>query len=248
MKRKHVVYIIGIASLALVVGRSLEFRRLDDKRAQERTARFSPAEYARDFWDNRLPAALDRPQAADELLRLFSTDMKAAIARGRTLGQSRVHAYLLQGSGRIVAVDREGLQVSALADDPNPEILLCTGAYIAGNAVRDASGLVDVSAFSDTMKFNRISAEINRIVVQEVIAPFLKQTPQVGMSVRFIGAAEVAEDATEKTPFGGRERPEESNGPWHLLKVVPIRLEMTGDFEIRNPKSETNSNDQNHKS
>ncbi len=238
MKRKHVVYIVAAAALALVVGRSLELRRLDDKRAAERTARFSPAEYARDFWDNRLPAALDHPQAVDELIRLFNTDMKAARAKGRTLGQSRVHAYLLGGRGRIVAIDKEGLLVSALADEPNPEILLCTGAYIAGNAVRDASGLVDVSAFSDTMKFNRISAEINRIVVQEVIAPFLGRTPQVGMSVRFIGAAEVAEDATEKTPFGGRERPEESNGPWHLVRVVPIRLEMTGDSEIRNSKSE----------
>jgi predicted lipoprotein len=152
--------------------------------------------------------------------------MKAAIAKGRTLGESRVHAYLLGGRGRIMAVEKEGLLMSALADDANPEILLCTGAYIAGNAVRDASGLVDVSAFSDTMKFNRISAEINRIVVQEVIAPFLGRAPQVGMSVRFLGAAEVAEDATEKTPFGGRERSEEPKGPWHLLRVVPIRLEV----------------------
>ncbi len=226
MKRKHVVYIIGIGSLALVVGRFMEFRRLDDKRAEERTARFNPAEYARDFWDNRLPAALGHPQAADELIRLLNTDMKAAVAKGRTLGQSRVHAYLLAGRGRIVAVQKEGLRVTALTDDPNPEILLCTGAYVAGNAVRDASGLIDVSAFSDTMKFNRISAEINRIIVQEVITPFLARTPQVGASVRFIGAAEVAEDATEKTPFGGLERPEQTEGPRHLLGVVPIRLEM----------------------
>ena len=226
MKRKHLVFVIGIAALALVVSRSLEFRRLDDKQAEERIARFSPAEYARDFWDNRLPAALDHPQAADELIRLFNTDMKAAIAKGRTLGQSRVHAYLLDGRGRIVAVEKEGLLVSVLADDPNPEVLLCTGTYIAGNAIRDASSLVDVSAFSDTMKFNRISAEINRIVVQEVIAPFVARTPQVGTSVRFIGAAEVAEDATEKTPFGGREQSEQPNGPWHLLRVVPIRLEV----------------------
>jgi len=225
MKRKHLLYIIGLAALALVLGNSIEFRRLDEKRSEERTARFSPAEYARDFWDNRLPAALDNLLAADELIRLFNTDMKAAIAEGRTLGQSRVHAYLLQGSGRVTAVQKDGLLVSALPEDPGPEVFLCTGSYISGNAVRDASGLIDVSAFSDTMKFNRISAEINRIVVQEVITPFLGRTPQVGMNVRFIGAAEVAEDATEKAPFGSRERPEESNGPRHLLRAVPIRVE-----------------------
>lgn len=226
MKRKHLLYIIGFASGALVLGSSLEFRRLDDKRAEEQAARFSPAEYARDFWDNRLPAVLDHAQAADELLRLFNTDMNAAIARGRTLGQSRAHAYLLQGRGLIAAVEKDGLLVSVLPDDPDPEVLLRAGAYISGNAVRDASGLIDVSAFSDTMKFNRIGAEINRLVVAEVIAPFLARQPQVGTSVHFIGAAEVAEDATERVPFGGRERRDGADGPWHLLKVVPVRLEM----------------------
>jgi predicted lipoprotein len=238
MKRKHLLYLIGLAALVLVLGSSLEFRRLDDKRAEERASRFSPAEYARDFWDNRLQTALGNPQAADEMIRLFNTDMKAAIAHGRTLGHSRVHAYLLQGAGRIAAARKDGLLVSVLPEDPGPEVLLCTGSYISGNAVRDASGLVDVSAFPDTMKFNRISAEINRIVVQEVIAPFLERAPQVGMSVRFLGAAEVAEEATEKIPFGSRERRGESEGPWHLLRVVPIQLEMTGDLGIRSSKSE----------
>jgi predicted lipoprotein len=223
MKRKPLLYLIGLAALALVLGRSLEFRHLDEKRAEERASRFSPAEYARDFWDHRLQTALDGPPAAEELIRLFNTDMKAAIAQGRTLGHSRVHAYLLAGSGRIVAVQKDGLLVSVLPEDPGPEVLLCTGNYISGNAVRDASGLIDVSAFSDTMKFNRISAEINRIVVQEVIKPCLDRGPQAGRSVRFLGAAEVAEDATERVPFGGREQPE---GPWHLLRIIPIRLEL----------------------
>ncbi|MBE0535732.1 MAG: DUF2291 family protein [Phycisphaerae bacterium] len=226
MKRRHLLYLIGIVSLGFLLGGSLEFRRLDDKRAEERAARFSPAEYARDFWDNRLVAEMDSPQAVDELIRLFNTDMKGAIAKGRTLGESRVHTYLLQGTGRIVAVDKDGLLLSVLPEHTDPHVVIRTGAYIPGNAVRDASGLIDVSAFSDTMKFNRISAEINRIVVQEVITPFLDRQPQVGMNVRFIGAAEVAEDATERIPFGGRERHEGSDGPWHLLKIVPIQLEV----------------------
>ena len=222
MKRRLLSYIVGLALAAVVLGSSVEFRRLDAKRAEDQAARFSPAEYARTFWDNRLPAALDAAQPAGELIRLFNTAMEVAVARGRTLGQSRTHAYLLEGLGRIVAVEKDGLLVSILPDDPNPEVLIRTGSYIPGNAVRDASGLVDVSAFPDTMKFNRISAEINRIVVLEVISPLLDRQLQAGMNVRFAGAAEVAEDATEDVPFGGRK----ADGSWHLLKVVPIRLEL----------------------
>ena len=226
MRRRHLLPIALLAVLALVLGSSVEFRSLKDKRAEDRAARFNPAEYARDFWDHRLAGALDGASEAGPLIELFNTDMKAAVARGRTLGQSRVHAYLLRGEGRITAVDKDGLLVSVLQDDPGPEVLICTGAYVSGNAVRDATGLIDVSGFSDTMKFNRISAEINKIVVQEVILPFLEKRPQAGTRVRFIGAAEVAEEATEKVPFGGRGQPDAADGARHLLKIVPVRLEL----------------------
>ena len=82
------------------------------------------------------------------------------------------------------------------------------------------------SRMDSTQVPSRTAGEEPGATEGQVIAPFLGRTPQVGTNVRFIGAAEVAEDATEKTPFGGRERPEESNSPRHLLRVVPIPLEV----------------------
>jgi predicted lipoprotein len=200
----------------------VQLRPLDERRAEQRARRFNAAEYARDLWDRRLPDVLETASDAGELIRLFNTDMDVAVEKGRTLGQSRVHAYLLRGAGRIAAVDKNGVQVSLARGETGPEVLICTASYVSGNAVRDASGLVDVSAFSDTMKFNRISSEINRIVVQRVIRPFLDEGPRPGRTVRFVGAAEVAEDATERTHFGGRRGPSD----YHLLRVVPIRLSL----------------------
>lgn len=226
MKRKHIFYIVALGALVLVLGSSVEFRRLDTKRAEDRAERFNPAEYARDFWDRRLPDVLGTASNAEKLVGLFNTDMEGAIREGRTLGRSRVHAYLLKGEGVIVSLRKDGLCVSIAGPEANPEVLICAGSYVSGNAVRDASGLIDVSAFSDTMKFNKISFEINKIVVQEVIEPLRDKAPQMGMKVRFVGAAEVAEDATEKVPFGGREGDSESGPGYHLLKLVPIRLNL----------------------
>ncbi len=223
MIRKHVFSIALAVAVTAVVCSSVEFRSLKSKRAEEQAAKFSPAEYARDLWDHRLPGVLDRAVDAGPLIKLFNADMKAAVVQGQTLGQSRVHAYLLCGAGRITAVDKDGLCVTILADSPGPEVLICTGAYIPGNAVRDASGLVDVSGFSETMKFNRISAEINQIVVREVIQPLLEKRPQVGMPIRFVGATEVSEEATESGPFGGRTA---ADGSSNLVKIVPLRLEL----------------------
>jgi len=226
MKRKYIIYAVFLLALLLLLGSSLEFRRLETKRAEERALRFDPTQYARDFWSQRLGSALETALSAEQMINLFNKDMETAISKGQTLGQSRVHAYLLKGEGRIVSQDKNGLRVSVAGPDAIPEILICTGSYISGNAVRDASGLVDVSAFSDTMKFNRISSEINKIVVQEVIRPFLEQGPRVGMVVRFVGAAEVAEEATQDVPFGGRLKDHESGPAYHLLKVVPVRLDL----------------------
>lgn len=226
MNRKYIVYALFLGALLLLLGSSVEFRRLETKRAEERALRFDPAQYARDFWEQRLESVLETALSAEQMIDLFNRDMEAAISKGRTLGQSRVHAYLLKGEGRIVSLGKDGLGVSVAGPEATPEILICTGSYISGNAVREASGLVDVSAFSDTMKFNRISSEINKIVIREVIKPFLEQGPQVGMIVRFVGAAEVAEEVALDVPFGGRLKDAESAPAFHLLKVVPIRLDL----------------------
>jgi len=226
MKRKHISYMVFLGAWVLLVGSSLEFRSLDEKRAEERAERFNPAQYARDFWEQRLGSVLETALSAEPLIGLFNRNMEAAVSKGRTLGQSRVHAYLLEGRGEIVSLGKEGLCVSVAGPESNPEILICAGSYISGNAVRDATGLIDVSDFSDPLKFNKISSEINKIVVQEVTQPFLDKGPQVGMTIRFVGAAEVAEEATQEVPFGGYQGHSELRPAYHLLKVVPLRLDL----------------------
>ena len=226
MKRKHIVHAALLLALLVLLGSSMEFRRLETKRAEELAQRFDPAQYARDFWDQRLESVLGTALNVGQMIDLFNQDMQGAISKGRTLGQSRVHAYLLKGKGKIVLIDKEGMSVSIKGSESNPEVQICAGSFISGNAIRDASGLIDVSAFSDTMKFNRISSEINKIVVSEVIKPFQEKGPQVGMSIGFVGAAEVSEEATQEIRLGDRRRGSESDPSYHLLKIVPIQLTL----------------------
>lgn len=224
MKRKA-LYRVGLVVVLGVLMVSVRFEKLDDRRSQQRANQFDAEGYARDLWEKRLPAILDQAVDVQKLLPLLNTDMAAAMAQGRTLGESRVHAYLMAGRGTIVAQGKKGLALSVAEPARQPEVLLVTGAFVSGNAVRDASGLVNVSDFSDTMKFNRISFEINRIVVQEVIRPFVDEAPAVGRRVHFVAAAEVAEDATETHGFG-EAIPGTPTPSHHLIKVIPIRLTL----------------------
>jgi len=212
--KKACKYTLAAAVLVFLLSQSVYLKDLAEVREQRRREAFNAAQYAGDFWLNQLPGALDNAVDITELIGLFEADMAQAIERyGKAPGVSRVYAYLLKGEGTIVSVEDDALKVSVGTPHTNPDVVIETGFYIPGNAVRDASGLVDVSSFSDTMKFNEIGGEINKIIVEEVIRPFLAEKPAAGRTVRFFGATQVAQDAVEEDSL-------------QVIRIVPVRLEL----------------------
>jgi predicted lipoprotein len=223
--KKVYKYIAAAAIISFLVYNSISFENLKDIKEQRLRKTFKAAEYARDFWDNQLVSVLDKAVDAKELIELFNTNMPEAIKRyGKVPGVSRIYAYLLKGEGKILTIGEGILEVSIREPWTKPDIRIITGFYIPGNAVRDASGLIDVSKFSDTMKFNEIGNEINKIVVKEVITPFLNKNPKPGHTVRFIGATQVAQDAAEEAPFGQLVDGSAEGKEYQLVRVVPIKL------------------------
>ena len=212
--KKVCKYSLSAAILVFLLSQSVYFEGLKAVREQRRREAFNAAEYAGDLWLNQLPSVLDEAVDVQELIELFNTNMGQAIERyGKTPGVSRVYAYLLKGEGTILSIDRDGLKVSVKEPQTNPDVVIETGSYIPGNAVRDASGLIDVSKFSDTMKFNEIGSEINKIIVRDVIRPLPDKKPAVGGTIKFFGATQVAQDAAEENLL-------------QLVRVIPIRLEL----------------------
>ena len=212
--KKVFKYSLSAAILVFLLSQSVYFEDLKAVREQRRREAFNAAEYAGDLWLNQLPAALDEAVDVKELIELFNTNMGQAIERyGKAPGVSRVYAYLLKGEGTILSIDTDGLKVSVKEPQTNPDVVIETGFYIPGNAVRDASGLIDVSKFSDTMKFNEIGSEINKIIIRDVIRPLPDKKPAVGGTIKFFGATQVAQDAAQENLL-------------QLVRVIPIRLEL----------------------
>ena len=212
--KKVCKYAVAAAMIAFLGYSSVSFKNLDDVKEQRRRETFNAAQYARDFWDHQLFRVLDQAIDIKELIALFNSNMSEAIKRyGKAPGVSRIYAYLIKGKGTILTIGEDFLEVGIEDTQINPDIKIAIGFYIPGNAVRDASGLIDVSEFSDTMKFNEISGEINKIIVKELIQPFLDKKPQTGNTISFLGATQVTQDAAEEKQL-------------QLLEVVPIRLEL----------------------
>ncbi len=71
---------------------------------------------------------------------------------------------------------------------------------VFGNAIRDGAGVVNVSDYPNSQDFNAISSEIDRRVEERVL-PGLRSAATVGKSVRFVGCAEVTDEAADLHPL-----------------------------------------------
>jgi predicted lipoprotein len=174
--------------------------------AKQQTA-FNAAEFAKTFWHERLMKSLDQAADASTVIAAMAENpQKAREKFGRTVGISSSCFYFLRGSGRVVSVKAKGVGLSLKETGDDVEFLLPTG-LLFGNTVRDATGLLDASAFPNSQHFNDISAELNRIVEAQVL-PALKEQAAVGRRIQLVGCVEVGEDERDARP----------------LKVIPVSV------------------------
>lgn len=207
--RKRSKYIVVAAVFVFLLCNSFYFEDLRNKRAAEAGNMFDVEQYAKDFWD-KLGNKIETAGDAGQLLASLRLDMHKAIEEysTKTRDVTSTHFFLLQGQGKIVSGGEDGVLISLTEGGSAPEVLIATD-LIFGNAVRDASGLVDSDDFEDSMDYNKVSEHINDIVMNEVIACF-RDKAREGATVRFIGAAEIFEDDPKINP----------------LRIVPIKLEF----------------------
>lgn len=180
------------------------------KKAREQSAArdFDAAAYVDAFWQGPLLESADRAVDATALLAALKADPSDAAKRfGHRLGLSGTASFLVSGRGEIVAVDDD--TVSIAGQPGGPATVVIAGGPVFGNAIRDGSGLLDVSDFSNAQDFNALSAEINHRV-EEQVWPLLEANAVVGKTVRFVGGVEFAD----------------SDGVPSSLYLVPIVIEF----------------------
>ncbi len=177
--------------------------------ATSQPASFDPAAAAAKIWRADLPAAAARAVELKVLapaLRASADTARATFAKSSGLGASY---YLVRGSGKVVARERNLLRL-AIDGAPGETIAIRLGP-VFGNTVRDGCGFLDVNAFPGLQEFNALSAELNALVEKSVL-PLLRDKAVIGASVSVAGCA----GAPESAPDAGEA----------LLTVVPVLAEV----------------------
>jgi predicted lipoprotein len=203
---------LGVAGALLWRYPPVRIRQLAEVRAAQAAAGFDAATFARKFWDEQLKPAQESAASAAELVAAIRQDPKQARNQfGRSVGMSRSYFYFVRGVGTVVSSDNRRIALDVdgaeeTAGEKAADVSLQTG-LIFGNAVRDATGLLDASDYPNLKDFNAIAQELNRLAEAEVARSPVKNAA-VGSQVEFVGCAEVRSEPGDLRP----------------LKVIPISV------------------------
>lgn len=190
MQKKALKYIVSIVLLIAVAYNSVYFKKLDEVKAASTSKQFDAASYARNFYSKKLLPNLDKAIELNTLLSLVKSEPdKAFKDYSHALGIGNVRYFLVKGEGTITGIDENDVAVTMKSDSSKKEIKIATE-FVFGNAIRDASGLINLNEFNSTMDFNNVSAEVNKIIRTEVL-PTFKANAKQGDFVRFSGAIEL---------------------------------------------------------
>lgn len=181
---KPIRYLLYVAVLALLAYNSVYFKKLDEVKAG--ATAFDAAGYAREFWQKKLTPGISKAVDLNALTTLLKTDKeKAFSAHSHALGIGNIRYFLVKGEGVVRGVNENEVTLEVGGKEVRIAI-----EYIFGNAVRDASGAIDINAFINSMDFNNVSAEINKLIREKVVPPF-KSKVKPGDRVAFCGAIEL---------------------------------------------------------
>ena len=187
---KAIKYIISFTVMIVLAYNSVYFRKLDKVKALLTSKEFNASQYAQTFWTSKLQPNLNKAIDIARLTELLKTDAdKAFSTYSHALGIGNLRYFLVKGKGTITSVNEDDISVLLQPDTSRQTIILATE-YIFGNAVRDATGLININEFNNTMDFNNVSAELNKII-REKLLPSLKQKAKKGNEIEFTGAIEL---------------------------------------------------------
>lgn len=179
-------YIIGAAIAGIVMYNSIYVQPLDEKLAEEREDVFDAQSFVDEVWATQLMDVYD--SAADLTLLLTQLSQNPELAfkeEAQALGIGNIGYFKVKGEGTVLSVNENNVWVQV----GNQTIEIETE-FIFGNAIRDASGLIQLNAYDKTSDFNSISEAINDKIRKEII-PVFRQKVLVGNKVQFKGALEL---------------------------------------------------------
>lgn len=205
---KYIKYSLLLVVVALLGYKSVYFEKLSERKSKNPIA-FNAAIFTKQLWDAQMPAKIDSALDLVDLITAVNKDGEAAISKyTNALAIGNYRYALVKLEATVNEVKEDEVLVSIPYNDSTITFILATE-FIYGNAIRDASAVVQVKDFPNTSDLNSISEELNKIV-RGTVLPGFKTTVQNGNKVKVVAALEINKEHIH----------------WQHAELFPVRLEI----------------------
>ena len=203
---KLTIYILLLVLGGFIVSKSVYIKKRNTP-AGDADGQFDAAGFTAKLWTDKLPAKLDSAIDLAAFISAVQANRDEAFARySNALAIGNYRYSLVKLRGAVTAIHEDDMIVQVPHADSLLKVKLVTE-YVYGNALRDASGLVDIKSISDPAALNDISAAFNKMVRTTVLPAFKKQL-QPGQQVEVTGAVQL-----------NKEHPR-----FDALELIPVRV------------------------
>ena len=170
---RYVKYLLLIIVIGLVAYKSVYIKKLSGiKEATDE--KFDAVVFSKKLWEEKLPARISSAVELTTFIKAAQANPADAFSKyTNALGIGNYRYALVKAEGVVTDVNEDDITLQIKSDDSLMTAKLATE-FIYGNAIRDASALVDVKDFPNTMDLNNISEELNKMVLDDAIAGFIK--------------------------------------------------------------------------
>lgn len=194
---RAIAYLLGAGLLCTTAACKVMTIEEDRALRARRSEAFDATAAVERMWAPRVvPALAARAVPAAALDASIAGGLEAAGGRyGRRGAPGSAWAFAVSGSGRILSVDDRSRQGSVtIAIDGAPAarpIRLQIGPIVAGDAIREATGLFQFDDFADQLAFADVGRALNRRALGAIRPAIGALRP--GGRVRFLGATAVSQ-------------------------------------------------------
>jgi predicted lipoprotein len=206
---KYIKYILLIILVVFLGYKSVYFKNLSEVKEKTASA-FDAVTFTKKLWEEKLPAKSDSAISLPELILAIENNKEKAFSEQmHSLAIGNYRYALVKVTGDVMAINENDITVAMKQKDSLLSLNLATE-FIYGNAIRDASGLVAVEDFPNTMELNSISEALNK-TVREFVLPQFKASVKKGDKLNIIAAVELNKEHIK----------------WQGLELIPVKIQIT---------------------
>ncbi|HSC55048.1 MAG TPA: DUF2291 family protein [Phnomibacter sp.] len=206
--KKYVKYTLVLIAVLLLGYKSVYFEKLSTRK-NNTTEAFDVASFSRDLWRKDFPAKMDSAVDLSVLIDAMQEAKGAAFEKyTHALAIGNYRYALIKAKLRVIEVKEDEVMAGINHHD---SVLIVNAAteFIYGNAIRDASGLIQVKDYPNASDLNSISEGLNKIVRTEVLPDFKKKV-KAGDNLDIVAAIELNKEHLH----------------WHGIELLPVRIQI----------------------